>query len=283
MRYLLTKLTVAFIAVGLSAGCTSAAKNGIAGESQPVSDSDRSLSIATQDVTLNKGDLPLSNSVKWQTMSKEYQTIARGTYQLAEKAIMQMEKPAEPWVVVMDIDETVLDNSAYQVGLDTTGESYSKAGWANWVKSEKATLTPGAATFIEIVLREGGKIGLITNRDASLNEHTWRNLLELGLPLTAQNACLLGRSQADITAVDNESFLNDKDLRRSHIASGNAVCFKPNNSTVTWNKSHKIVMQIGDNIEDFKQVTQEHADVDVVLTELNKTLFLLPNPMYGSW
>ena len=40
---------------------------------------------------------------------------------------------------------------------------------------------------------------------------------------------------------------------------------------------------IGDNIEDFESVTQEHANVDALLPKVGKSLFILPNPMYGSW
>lgn len=227
--------------------------------------------------------LPLSNAVKWQTRSKEYQTLARGTYQIAQQALTDMNKPDEPWVVMMDLDETILDNSAYQVVLDSTGTSYTPNSWDAWVKSEQATLTPGAAEFIRRVLKLGGKLAFVTNRSANLNAHTWRNLMALDLPVSPESVCLLGRSHSDIDAIDGLSMLNDKDLRRAQIISGDAACFDSGQSSAEWKTSHSIVMQIGDNIEDFINLTQEHADIEAVLTELNKTLFLLPNPMYGSW
>jgi predicted secreted acid phosphatase/endonuclease/exonuclease/phosphatase family metal-dependent hydrolase len=232
---------------------------------------------------IQKTVLPLSNAVKWQTRSKEYQTLVRGTYQIAQQALTNMSKPDKPWVVMMDLDETILDNSAYQVKLDSTGTRYTSKSWDQWVKSEQATLTPGAAEFIGSVIKEGGKLAFVTNRNANLDAHTWRNLLALYLPLSHDNVCLLGRTQTDIDAIDGQSVFNDKDLRRAQITTGDAACFDSGKSTTNWQEQHVIVMQIGDNIEDFTHVTQEHADVEAVLSELNKTLFLLPHPMYGSW
>lgn len=232
---------------------------------------------------VTQNSLDLTNSVKWLTTSKEYQALTRTVYQQARQSLKQIVKPGTPWVVVMDIDETVLDNSAYQVRLDKTGKSYTPTSWAQWVKSEQATLTPGAAEFMKDVVAQGGKLALVTNREARLDAHTWRNLLALELPLTFQNTCLMGRSQIDIDSIDGQNFVNDKDLRRSNISSGKPTCFNPEHMSTNWQTSHSIIMQIGDNIEDFSQVTQEHADIDALLLELNKTFFLLPNPMYGSW
>lgn len=234
-------------------------------------------------VNIQNTKLPLTNSVKWQTQSKEYRALTRSTYQRATQVLADMTLPDSPWVVVMDIDETVLDNSAYQVGLDQRGGTYSSDTWAQWVKSEKATLTPGVAGFIKSVIERGGKIALITNRNAKLDEYTWRNMQALGLPVTFDNACLLGRRDRDTDAIDHTRIINDKDLRRIQVTEGNAECFSSGSVPEHWRNKHTIVMQVGDNIEDFTRVTQHDADIDSLLPHLNNTYFLLPNPMYGSW
>ena len=233
--------------------------------------------------TVQQRQLPLTNSVKWQTQSKEYRALARSTYQRATQVLADMTLPDSPWVVVMDIDETVLDNSAYQVGLDQRGGTYSSETWAQWLKSEKATLTPGVAGFMQAVLERGGKIALITNRNAKLDEYTWRNMQALGLPVTFDNTCLLGRNKRDISAIDHKRIINDKDLRRIQVSEGDAQCFSTGSVPGHWRNKHAIVMQVGDNIEDFTHVTQHDADIDSLLPQLNNTYFLLPNPMYGSW
>lgn len=225
--------------------------------------------------------LPLTNSVKWQTTSKEYQYFTSKAYEQASQDLKAMKPKGSDWVVVMDIDETVLDNSQYQVGLDTKGLTYNSKTWANWIKSEKATLVPGVKGFIDTVLAQGGKLALVTNRVRDLDNYTWRNMKALGLPLTKQNTCLMGRVKADKTAIDHDKIMNDKDLRRQQITTGTASCYNPDGARKASFPAQRILMQVGDNIEDFAGVTQEGANI-AELTP-NKSLVLLPNPMYGSW
>ncbi|MFT2089686.1 5'-nucleotidase, lipoprotein e(P4) family [Paraglaciecola sp. 2405UD69-4] len=226
--------------------------------------------------------LSLSNSVKWQTQSKEYQLITRGVYQKAEQQLVNVASESGPWVVVMDVDETVLDNSAYQVMLDTTGGQYSSETWASWIESKQATLVPGAADFMKKVYAMGGKVALVTNREKKQDAATWENLSKF-IPVTFENTCLMGRTQADKDAINETSIVNDKDLRRQQITSGEVDCFSEQGEQTSWHSGHTIVMQIGDNIEDVNGVTQENANVDALETRLYKDIFILPNAMYGSW
>jgi 5'-nucleotidase (lipoprotein e(P4) family) len=192
--------------------------------------------------------------------------------------------PAD-WVVVMDLDETVLDNSAYQVMLDRSGMRYQKATWDDWVRAEQAKLVPGAAPFIAQVFQAGGRLALITNRDKALDAHTWRNLQALSLPLNASNTCLLAKSGEDRQLSPADGLVNDKDRRRQAIREGNAACYVSSSQTLdaAWRKPHEIVMQVGDNIEDLAGTTQENAVPAMLLQRVGKDIVLLPNPMYGSW
>lgn len=232
---------------------------------------------------LSQADLPLSNAVKWQTKSKEYKYLTRSIYQQATHTLNTMPAVDNSWVVVMDIDETVLDNSAYQVQLDRTGATYTSASWANWVASEQATLVPGAKAFIQAVLAKGGKLALITNRNREQDRHTWNNLLQVGLAVNSENTCLMGRTPKDKTAINGKSIKNDKDLRRSQIKSGEASCYNSAEARSTDFGKQQIAMQVGDNIEDFLGVVQHKVNVSALLSEANGKLVLLPNPMYGSW
>lgn len=235
------------------------------------------------------GELPLSSAVRWQTTSKEYKALVEQSYQSAASALMNMteestENPQKNWVVVMDVDETILDNTQYQVQIEKQGMSYSPETWAEWVRSEQATLVPGVKSFIKTVFERGGKLALVTNRNKQLDANTWNNLRALGLDVTAQNTCLIGRSKADKSAVGKSGIHNDKDLRRQQVQEGTADCFTTEQQRhSSWQAPHTIVMQIGDNIEDFAGVTQEDVQVNQVLPQLGKSLILLPNPMYGSW
>ena len=222
----------------------------------------------------------VSSAVIYQTESKEYPTLARYVYSNAIAALPSAFNSND--VVVMDVDETVLDNSQYQRERESAGLGYSSESWNAWVVRKEAPLVPGVSNFIQRVIERGGKIALVTNRDKSLDNHTWENLLALGLPLTPENACMLGRTPADKAAMGQEGIINDKDLRRLSVKKGTVNCSISTNQKA-WSTPHNIVMQVGDNIEDFANTTQESADVDELLPHIGKTLFLLPNPMYGSW
>ena len=224
----------------------------------------------------------LSSAVRWQTTSKEYQALTESVYQQATEAIPQA--PSADWVVVMDVDETILDNSPYQIEAEQSGRGYTPESWAAWVAREKAGLVPGAKAFMQQVYAAGGKIVLITNRERAQDVHTWRNLIAVDVPVTSANTCLMGRTGDDKQAVNGVDFINDKDWRREQIRRGTATCFTPHGSIAeSWSEPQLILMQVGDNIEDFAGVTQEEAKIDQLLPDLGKQLFLLPNPMYGSW
>ncbi|WP_163930953.1 HAD family acid phosphatase [Paraferrimonas sp. SM1919] len=226
----------------------------------------------------------LTAAVKWQTQSAEYQLLTSNIYQRAADSLSKLSPSNENWVVVMDVDETVLDNSQYQVRREGLGLGYSSGSWDQWVSEQQATLVPGAKAFIEAVIAKGGKLALVTNRKRHTDKYTWNNLLALGLPITAQNTCLVGRVKQDKASIDGKQIINDKDLRRQQLQNGTAACFNPTNGQRTkFSDDHyQILMQVGDNIEDFAEVTQHGANIQLLL-EQSDNLILLPNPMYGSW
>ena len=224
----------------------------------------------------------LSNAVVYQTSSKEYPVLSSFVYNQAIAALPT--RFADGDVVVMDVDETVLDNSTYQKERESVGLGYSSKSWADWVKREEATLVPGVAAFLDEVVARNGKVALITNRDKTLDSHTWNNLLAQGLPLTTSNTCVVGRTTEDKEAVGQEGMVNDKDLRRMQLTQGKIACSNTSkDATSTWAVPHTIIMQIGDNIEDVGGVTQESANVQSLMPRVGTEIFILPNPMYGSW
>lgn len=224
----------------------------------------------------------LSNAVVYQTSSKEYPVLSSFVYNQAVAALPTRFENGD--VVVMDVDETVLDNSTYQKERESAGLGYSSKSWADWVKREEATLVPGVADFIDEVIQRNGKVALITNRNKQLDNHTWNNLLAHGLPLTVSNTCVVGRTAEDKEVVGQEGMVNDKDLRRMQLTQGKIACSNTSTDTAsTWAAPHTIIMQIGDNIEDVGGVTQESANVETLMPRVGTEIFILPNPMYGSW
>jgi predicted secreted acid phosphatase len=235
------------------------------------------LNFATQ--------LPVSASVLWTQNSAEYKLITSFLYQQAQKNIESFSDNSEPWVVIMDVDETLLDNSEYNKRRDRLGLGYTSESWAEWVKEESAGEIPGSKQFVIEVLKAGGQIALITNRNRSLDDYTWNNLRSLGFPIEKDNTCILGRNEQDINSVDGKEFFNDKDLRRNQISDGSAeACWEDHPAAQEkWNRDLNIVMQVGDNIKDFAKTTQENVDTKLFLSRQAKDILILPNAMYGSW
>ncbi len=228
---------------------------------------------------------PISSAVQWTQNSAEYKLITSFLYQEAQKNIKSFSENSEPWVVIMDVDETLLDNSEYNRRRDQLGLGFTPESWAVWVKEEAATEIPGSKQFVTEVLNSGGQIALITNRDRVLDNYTWSNLKSLGFPIERNNTCILGRNDQDISSVDGEEFINDKDLRRTQISDGTATSCWENYPSAknNWNQNLRIVMQIGDNIKDFAKTTQENVDMKQFLSRQGKDILILPNAMYGSW
>ena len=237
-------------------------------------------------LSLSKPQVNLSSALRWHTRSKEYGLITEGIYQQAQAALDIATFP-ENWVVVMDVDETILDNTGYQVWLETEGKSYSNKSWFEWVKRQEASLVPVANAFMAKVIEKGGKLALITNRDKSLDSHTWQNLRSLGVNISESNTCLIGRNASDKQAIGEAGIVNDKDLRRQQLIAGKANCFvsggSSSKSNQSWHQPHSIEMQVGDNIEDLAGVTQEEANADELLPEVGNRIFIVPNALYGSW
>ena len=64
----------------------------------------------------------------------------------------------------MDLDETVLDNSRYQVENFEKGETFNMNSWAKWVNRAEADLVPGAKEYIDLVRQLGVQLIFISNR-----------------------------------------------------------------------------------------------------------------------
>lgn len=102
--------------------------------------------------------------------------------------------------------------------------------------------------FVELILSTGENIALITNRDRKMDDYTWSNLKKVGFPITRENTCTLGRNKADRNAVGENPIINDKDLRRTQVLSGDATyCWDAHpQAKEAWNKTFTLAMQVGD-------------------------------------
>lgn len=195
------------------------------------------------------------NDVKWVTESKEYKILCEQIYFNAWKSIKKEVKKSKEAVIIMDLDETVLDNSKYQIELFKKSEKYNPKSWNKWVEKEEADLVPGAKKFIlKFKNKDGSKIIFLSNRDNSTLISTKRNMKKLGI-LFEDDIFLLKKNSED-----------SKIKRRKEVLLGN--------NRMEEYGPKKIIAYFGDAFGDFPNDKKYKFGVNN---------FIFPNPMYGKW
>ncbi len=112
----------------------------------------------------------------WMQISAEYRACCYQAYNIARRRLIEKlrdEPPhgwAKPPAVVLDLDETVLDNSEFQTQLIRNGLGFDSKTWENWEKTgfNQVRLVPGAKHFIQTAKKLGVKVVYITNRSQKL-------------------------------------------------------------------------------------------------------------------
>lgn len=106
-------------------------------------------------------------------------------------------RPAKSWAVVLDLDETVMNNVQYQIEREVIGESYTSESWYAWTQRKEATLVPGVEAFMNAVNAAGGHVAFVTNRSDSEQLATEENLAALGMTRHDDFRVLLTRARPD--------------------------------------------------------------------------------------
>ena len=223
------------------------------------------------------------NAVLWVQRAAEYdavsQTVYRGAADKLDAALKEKHwdalVPDErgnaatglPPAVVMDVDETVLDNSPYQARLVREGKDYDEATWDLWVAEKKAKPVPGVVEFAKAAAAKGVTILYISNRAVHLKDATIANLKAVGMPVKDDSVFLgLGTFVQDC-----EQNGSEKNCRRKLAG-----------------QKYRVLMQFGDQLGDFVQIvanTPEGRDglYDEYADWFGERWYMLPNPTYGSW
>jgi 5'-nucleotidase (lipoprotein e(P4) family) len=202
--------------------------------------------------------------VRWYRASAERRAIYLQSYRLATTALERRSAGLAPgsWAVILDADETVIDNSPYEQELAERHASYSEPTWRDWVLRGAAAALPGAVEFTARVRALGGKVVIVTNRDDRYCDPTRANLQKVGIV-------------ADEVLCKTDPKNGSKDPRFEAVATGAAP------STLG---PLKVLMWVGDNIQDFPSLTQAIRTAgNGAFADFGETYIALPNPMYGSW
>lgn len=215
-------------------------------------------------------------STLWIQTAAEYEALTYQAYNTAESLLpvaledsswtgsLEQEDPYfdKPPAIILDLDETAIDNSFYEARgiLDQTG--YDAVTWNNWVREAEAEAIKGALELTNDANDLGIAVFYITNRDAEVQPYTEQNLLELGFPVE-EGSVMSNGGQPDWTSAK---------INRRKVVTEN----------------YRVLMLFGDDLNDFVPAREISIDERKALAEQYSDhwgvkWFVLPNPNYGSW
>jgi 5'-nucleotidase (lipoprotein e(P4) family) len=207
-------------------------------------------------------------AILWTQSSAEYRALAYQAFTLARLRLDQTlanqrsRRTAKPPAIIVDVDETVLDNSRFQAELILRGAAYTPQAWQAWCDRAEAGAVPGAVDFLNYASRRGVHVFYITNRRQPEKAGTMTNLKNAGFPGVTEDTVMI-REQGTTAS---------KESRREQVRS-----------------RYRIVMLVGDNLNDFtddfsgKSIAERKAQVDRERAEFGAQFIVVPNPMYGDW
>lgn len=204
-----------------------------------------------------------SLAVLYHQNAAEYRALAFQAFNLGCMRLEDMKRNGtslQGKAVVLDVDETLLDNSPYNARLIEDNEKYESATWSEWTAEAQADSIPGSISFLKFADAEGMQIYYVSNRSVDDLEPTMKNMEALGFP------------QVDSAHYLLKEDTSDKEARRETVR-----------------QQAEILLYFGDNLGDYmsifdKQPTdRRYADVDSLQADFGSKFILLPNAMYGTW
>jgi len=210
-------------------------------------------------------DLAAQNTqaVLWMQNAGEYRALCYQAYNTAMMAFdLAKAKHQGKLAVMVDLDETMLDNSPYAAWQIQHHQPYETVSWNNWVNAVQTPALPGAVAFANYVTKQGGTMFYVSNRSDRTFDATKANLIKAGFP-NVSNVTLRLKKET-----------SDKAPRMQSIEA----------------EGYKVVLLLGDNLNDFPELhtyhqlnTERNAIADAHQQEFGHRFILLPNPSYGDW
>lgn len=219
------------------------------------------------------------NAVLWVQTALEYEALALQAFRQAQDQLdaaladpswtaaieQQGDASKLPPAVILDVDETVLDNSYYQARMIRDNTTFASDTWDPWVEEARATAIPGAVEFTQYATKKGVTVFYVTNRTANLEAATRKNLAAEKFPLTDGVDTVLVRGERP------EWNASAKGARRAFVA-----------------RHYRILMLVGDDLGDFvveaAGTPEERRLRSAPQAEWwGRRWIMVPNPTYGSW
>jgi len=222
------------------------------------------LSVLSCSVQQAENTRDLVNATAWTQNAGEFKALTLQAYYLAKirlDDILKQDTSPKPKAIVLDIDETVLDNSPYEAFQIVNKKAFSQEDWGKWTSLGIAEPLAGAIDFLNYTHHKGVSIFYVSNRMESEREGTLRNLVNKGFPFADNEHLILKTDESS------------KESRRQEIA-----------------KNYNIVLFFGDNLSDFSDIYYYNNEGKTAAEKVveNPEIFgskyiVLPNAMYGDW
>ena len=198
----------------------------------------------------------------YQQQSADYRALCYQAYNLARYRLDEelQTKSLKPRAIITDIDETLLDNSAYEIHQTLQGKDYDAASWYQWTDMSAADTIAGANSFLKYAASKGVEIFYVTNRDERERKSTLLNLQKFNFP------------NADNEHLYVKLTTSSKEQRRKDIEA-----------------THNVVLLLGDNLADHsamfdkKSLEERMNNTNKLAGEFGKRFIVIPNPIYGDW
>ena len=221
----------------------------------------------------------LLNAVLWMQRSVEYKASALTAFALArirlDQALADKDWTAAPKeqtgayqslppAIILDVDESILDNSGYQAWMTLKGTTFDSKTWNAYVNTVTSQAIPGAVEFARYADSKGVKVFYVSNRTADEEPATRKNLEKFGFPTGGNvDTMLMTRKQPDWGSA--------KGTRRAFVA-----------------RSYRILINVGDNFGDFVDDYRGGEAERLKVMEDNKARWgrewiMIANPSYGSF
>lgn len=208
----------------------------------------------------------IEGATLWQQTSGERRALSYQAFALARMMLdrdLRMNHNRKARAVIVDLDETILDNSRFEGMQLKNRVNYNQKDWTEWINRVEAIAVPGAVEFLRYAASRGVQVFYITNRNDIQKASTAANLKKLGFPNVDDQTLL----------VQTDPKNSSKEGRRQGVGA-----------------RYRIVLLMGDDLNDFSDVFENSktvegrmATADRYKEEFGRRFIMLPNAMYGNW
>lgn len=251
----------------------------------------------------------------WFQTSTEYRALSYQAYRAAEMQFDRwadlLEKRADgkaylpgsqkPVAIILDLDETVIDNSGFQAFCTKNGVGFEEELWATWVEFQginehAGPAVPGAPEFLRKVEAMGITPIYISNRTVGQEAATLKVLQRYGVSTDQMDHRLLLRLPAKEEQSRGESIvsrlgLSAQSVEASRVLQGEG---KKESRRLLTSERYDVIAYFGDQLGDFlgylmpgpldaETFRDRRAQAEAYRSYWGTQWFVLPNPMYGYW